>query len=182
MSEDSIRGADAELIAAFLAGESRSVFKVRSWVRSQIARSMAGKDAEAEDLEQDVLLELIQSVESESFRGESRFETYVRTFCRFKVIDELRRRGRKTFVPIEDLPLVDGRPGPQDRIGERQEAARLRRFLDLLGDDCTSLWRMIFDGLSYEEMSQRTGVAQGTLRVRVHRCRKRAAQLRKKLG
>jgi DNA-directed RNA polymerase specialized sigma24 family protein len=40
---------------------------------------------------------------------------------------------------------------------------------------------MVLAGLSYREMSDRTGVAEGTLRVRVLRCRKRAIELRAEL-
>jgi DNA-directed RNA polymerase specialized sigma24 family protein len=35
---------------------------------------------------------------------------------------------------------------------------------------------MILSGLSYQQISTQTGVAEGALRVRAHRCRKRAAE------
>jgi len=40
---------------------------------------------------------------------------------------------------------------------------------------------MILAGLSYKEMSQRLNVAEGTLRVRVLRCREKATNLRRDL-
>lgn len=169
---------DAVLISSFLKGHRDAIDLVRAWVRSQIVQSGVGRDASAEDLEQDVLLQLIQSLEAGAFRGESRFETYVRTFSKFKVIDELRRRGRRTFVPLDDVDLTDRTPRADQRINKREEAARLRDFLDSLGEDCANLWRMILDGLSYEEMSRRLEISEGTLRVRVHRCRSRATKLR----
>ena len=39
---------------------------------------------------------------------------------------------------------------------------------------CRELWSMILDGLSYREMGVRLAVAEGTLRVRVLRCRQQA--------
>lgn len=43
------------------------------------------------------------------------------------------------------------------------------------------MWRMILAGYSYKEMSLRMNVAEGTLRVRVLRCREKAATLRSEL-
>jgi DNA-directed RNA polymerase specialized sigma24 family protein len=40
--------------------------------------------------------------------------------------------------------------------------------------ECQKLWRMIVAGMSYRQMSERLEVSEGTLRVRVLRCRKRA--------
>ena len=40
---------------------------------------------------------------------------------------------------------------------------------------------MILDGLSYQEMSERLSTAEGTLRVRVLRCRKKAVEARDRL-
>ena len=42
----------------------------------------------------------------------------------------------------------------------------------------TAGWKMIVIGHSYREMSQRLGVAEGTLRVRVLRCREKAVAAR----
>jgi DNA-directed RNA polymerase specialized sigma24 family protein len=39
----------------------------------------------------------------------------------------------------------------------------------------------VLAGFSYREMSSRTGIAEGALRVRVLRCRKRAVELREEL-
>jgi DNA-directed RNA polymerase specialized sigma24 family protein len=41
---------------------------------------------------------------------------------------------------------------------------------------------MVLAGLTYREMSSRTEVAEGALRVRVLRCRKRALELREELA
>ena len=43
------------------------------------------------------------------------------------------------------------------------------------------MWRMIVAGFSYREMSLRLNVAEGTLRVRVLRCRERAETVRHEL-
>ena len=57
----------------------------------------------------------------------------------------------------------------------------LLRVLERMSEDCRRLWSMVLAGLSYREMSRRTGIAEGALRVRVLRCRKRAVELREEL-
>lgn len=59
------------------------------------------------------------------------------------------------------------------------EQGTVGTLLDLVGrcpEHCRDLWQMILEGLSYREMSERTGLAEGTLRVRVRvlRCRRLA--------
>ena len=44
--------------------------------------------------------------------------------------------------------------------------------------DCRRVLQMILGGASYQEMSQQLQAAEGTLRVKVLRCRKRAVELR----
>ena len=53
--------------------------------------------------------------------------------------------------------------------------------LDRASQECRELWRMLVLGLSYREMSLRLQVAEGTLRVRVLRCRERAVASRAEL-
>ncbi|HSG41131.1 MAG TPA: hypothetical protein VLE27_15945, partial [Thermoanaerobaculia bacterium] len=57
----------------------------------------------------------------------------------------------------------------------------LLRVLEKVPQDCQEMWRMIVAGLSYREMSLRLNVAEGTLRVRVLRCRERATTVRDEL-
>ena len=42
--------------------------------------------------------------------------------------------------------------------------------------ECRQIWDGILRGLSYQQLSGELGVSEGALRVRAHRCRKRAAE------
>ncbi|MBI3949148.1 MAG: sigma-70 family RNA polymerase sigma factor [Acidobacteria bacterium] len=50
-----------------------------------------------------------------------------------------------------------------------------------MSQECRQLWGMILDGLSYQQMSQHLNVSEGSLRVRVMRCRKKAVAVRDQL-
>lgn len=84
-------------------------------------------------------------------------------------------------MPIEDEALTDDKPSPAEFAGRRAEVEIAKKVLGAMGEDCRQLWTMIHDGMSYSEMSRLQGISEGTLRVRVHRCRQKAMKLREDL-
>lgn len=170
------------MVADVIAGRDDALRTVQGWLRSQLAKQLRMIPPEhLEDLEQDILLSLLEDLDQGRFRGASRFETYVRSYARFRAIDFLRARGRRRFAPIEPedepaahrlhLPEVHS---PADQLLDKETRAQLNDLLDGLGEDCRRLWNMLLDGMSYQEMADAVSVRAATLRVRVHRCRERA--------
>jgi RNA polymerase sigma factor (sigma-70 family) len=72
-------------------------------------------------------------------------------------------------------------PDVEAYLRAQEDKDLLLRVLEQVPQDCREMWRMIFAGLSYREMSLRLSVAEGTLRVRVLRCRERAVAARREL-
>lgn len=172
---------DLDLVALLLAGDEAVIGEVRGWIGSGLARYRRRLRDDDEDLEQEVLLEIMESLAAGRFRSESRFETYVRSFVRFKCVDRLRSLGRRDFVQLDDDLVVLDSPSPLDEVVQRETAALTQRVLEALPASCRELWGMIADGMSYRDMSQVTGLSEGTIRVRVHRCRQRAWKSRDRL-
>lgn len=137
--------------------------------------------AEEDDLEQTVLLDLLSALREERFRARSSLKTYVRTYVHHKCIDRIRARRRRQFLSVEDEDLEDPRGVTDEVFVSREEARRLLRLLDQMPQQCRELWSCLEEGLTYQEMSERLGVSEGALRVRVSRCRQRAAELRRAL-
>jgi RNA polymerase sigma factor (sigma-70 family) len=169
---------DAELIALLLAGDSGTIDRLRAWVASAIGRYRGRLGSEAEDLEQEVLLDLMEALEAGRFRQQSRLETYVHSFARFKCVDRLRAQGRRDMVELDDEALAFDAPSPLEELTQRETAALAERIVAALPPNCRELWEMIADGMSYRQMSEATGVREGAIRVRVHRCRQRAIEIR----
>lgn len=172
---------DADLIARFLAGDGPVIDQVRGWIGSGLARYRGRLRADVEDLEQEVLLELMEALDAGRFRGDSRFETYVRSYVRFKCIDRLRADGRRDMVELEDGLVAPGAASPLDEVAQHESEELARRVVASLPPHCRELWEMVADGLSYREMSALTGLGEGAIRVRVHRCRQRALEERRRL-
>jgi RNA polymerase sigma factor (sigma-70 family) len=172
---------DADLIARLLAGDGETVEQVRVWIRGTFKPYRARLAPELEDLEQEILLDLTRALREDRFRRQSRLRTYVRTYVHHKCIDRLRAASRREWVDVEDLDLPSRAPSPFDELSAAETTELALRVVEQMPESCRELWQMLQQGMRYREMSRRLGVAEGTLRARVLRCRRRALELRTEL-
>ncbi len=124
---------------------------------------------------------LTEACREDRFEGRSSFRTYVRAYIHHKCIDRIRTLGRRKHTDVESLGLASLEPSPLSRL---EKTGEVRLALEVLSESspaCRELWRMLQSGMSYREMAQALSVAEGTLRLRVHRCRKRALDIRSRL-
>lgn len=170
------------MIDGFLLGEPRLVRRVRSWIERASQPFVRVLGADAEDLTQEVLLGLTVALREGRFRGDSSFETYVRTFAHYRCIDRRRVDSRRQMVGLEELGVREiEEPRVLDDLSRAEEASLAMRVVGEMSESCRELWQMVLAGQSYRQMSERLGVSEGALRVRVARCRKRAVELRERL-
>lgn len=170
--------ADERLVAGILSGEEGALSQVRRWVRGAIGPYRFRLAAEIEDIEQEILIDLLRALAAGRFEGRSLLATYVRRMVHHKCLNRLRSRRGRQWVDCSEVELVDPEPTPFERERRRGEFELGLRVLAGMPEPCRELWKMIHRGLSYEAMSERLGVAAGTLRVRVLRCREKALALR----
>jgi len=169
---------DSAMISRLLAGDVEVIARIRSWIRLAFDPYRVRLAADLEDLEQEILLELTEALSAGTFRGDSRLRTYVRTYVHHKSIDRIRALGRRRWVDVADLELPSRAPSPLDRLSRAEAAAVAQRVVEEMPESCRELWRMLEQGLRYDEMSRRLGIDAGALRARVFRCRKRALEAR----
>jgi RNA polymerase sigma factor (sigma-70 family) len=171
---------DAQLVSELLGGDSAAIATVQSWIRKELWRYRDILRADAEDLEQDVLLQLMEALDAGRFRFESALQTYVRSHARFACIDFLRAAARRDELEYDDLDQ-SGLEAEADFADRQEDEDLARKVLEEVPKSCRELWRMVLVGLSYREMSARLGTSEGSLRVRVHRCRQHVLEIRRKL-
>jgi RNA polymerase sigma factor (sigma-70 family) len=171
---------DQEVVARYLKGEREAVETVDGWI-TRAAWPYKRRLADRwDDVLQDVRLEVTRLLGMGKFRGESSLRTYLWRVVSHTCLDQIRVQIKWKWSGLEDLGPDE--PTSGTAIPSRQEDKDLLlRVLDRVPQDCRELWRMIVAGLSYREMSLRTGVAEGTLRVRVLRCREKAVAVRQEL-
>src|SRR5215204_3022221 len=172
---------DKEIVARFLRGEADAIGTVDGWI-SRAAWPYQRRLADRwEDVLQDIRLEVTRLLGQGKFRGDSSLRTYLWRVVSHTCLDQLRAQKKWKWADLEELDQGNG-PEPVP-AGAARHADRdlLLRVLEKVPQDCREMWRMIVAGLSYREMGLRLNVAEGTLRVRVLRCREKAVALRREL-
>ena len=172
---------DQEMVTQYLRGEREAVGTVDGWI-SRAAWPYQRRLADRwDDVLQDIRLEVTRLLGQGKFRGDSSLRTYLWRVVSHTCLDQLRAQKKWKWADLEELDQGNG-PAPMPS-GASRHADRdlLLRVLEKVPQDCREMWRMIVAGLSYKEMSLRLNVAEGTLRVRVLRCRERATTLRDEL-
>jgi len=174
---------EAGLIRGYLAGKQEAIDTLDGWIR-QAAWPFRRRLGDLwEDLLQDVRLEAFRLLQGEKFRGDSSLKTYLWRVTSNACVDRVRAQRRVRWEELEEVEHFD--PRPWDELARTLEASEVRdlalKVLASMSEECIRLWEMLFDGLSYRQMSRALAVREGALRVRVLRCRKKALALREEI-
>ncbi|MEZ4336137.1 MAG: RNA polymerase sigma factor [Sandaracinaceae bacterium] len=133
---------------------------------------LLGPRPSLDDATQDVLVAIARGVEG--FRGESRFETWCHRICiRVARRHMHRERPRPVLALVPDADAVD----PEARAIARQRLERLYAALDELEPDARVAFVLCaIEGHDPSEAAALCDVSAGTMRVRLHRARKRVEE------
>jgi len=134
-----------------------------------LARRTLADAADAEDAVQEVFIEL--------WKHAGRYDpdagseaTFVATITRRRLIDRLRKRGRRPDVaPLEEAERL---PSPEevDRVEARDEARRVVAAMGELKPDAQRALRLALEhGLTHREIAERTGMPLGTVKTHIRR-------------
>ncbi len=126
---------------------------------------LVGDDSLAEDLTQEVFVRVFHGLDT--FAGRSRFSTWVFSIARNTGVDALRRRDRRPRVVGDVSVDVAGSSDPARGL----ELDAALEELSLAHRDALLLVEVF--GLSYREVADMTGTAEGTIKSRVHGARQR---------
>jgi len=139
-----------------------------------IAYKFTGRHGDAEDLTQEILLKVFKSLEK--FHRDADFGTWLSSVARNYCIDRYRASKRERELMVEDVIAFDLAPAvsgnPHRALEERDRRSFLRKGLDLLPPklrEAVVLRDLL--GLSYQEMSERLGLPEGTVKSRINRGR-----------
>ncbi|MFL6192890.1 MAG: RNA polymerase sigma factor [Thermoanaerobaculia bacterium] len=169
---------DREIVSRYLKGDSDAVVTVDGWISRAAWPYQRRLSERWDDVLQDVRLEITRLLGQGKFRGESSLRTYLWRVVSHTCLDQIRAQRKWKWADLETLDQGEGPEPTPHAAGRQEDRDLLLRVLERVPADCREMWRMIVAGLSYREMSLRLDVAEGTLRVRVLRCRERALAAR----
>lgn len=170
---------DAALVRQHLAGDSKafeSLFrKYQTPIFNLVTRMVRGEDAY--DLTQDVFLKAYKALKT--FRGDSKFSTWLFTIARHTCLNHLRHKNVISEDSLEESQ--DEHPGnePMDAqmdVSKLCETRELQRVVDkvliTLPDEARLLLILRdFEQLSYEEICQVTELSLVNVKSKIHRAR-----------
>ncbi len=173
---------EIESAQLYVAGQRETYKQVDGWINQVTRLSVWHFIEDIEDVNSVVHLKLFASLKASRFRGESSFRTYVQRIARYTCIDQVRSQRVQRQIDPEDLPAPTGTDAP-DVIHERSiEYQIFVKIFRSIGPECQKLWRMVFsESLNYKEIGEKTGLPEGTVKRKVHECKKMAMEMKEKL-
>ena len=141
-----------------------------------LAYRMLGSAEDAEDASQEIFLRAYTRLSS--FDRTRRFSTWLLSIGSNYCIDRLRRR-RFAWLTLDDAAyaLPSYEPGPERSALSSEQRAIVQRALQRLPDNYRIVTVLRYwNDLSYEEISQATGLPESTIKTRLHRARHMLAE------
>jgi RNA polymerase sigma-70 factor (ECF subfamily) len=172
---------DRDALSALVASQQTYVYS--------IAMSLMHNPADAADMTQDAFIRLLRSLGT--YRGETKFTTWLYRLVTNICLDGLRRRGR----PIESLDEPAGTSAgedgqsagerladndrwtqPEQEVELRESATEVRQALTrLAGPQRLALTLHYFDDMRYEDIAEIMGLPLNTVKSHIRRGKERLA-------
>lgn len=147
-------------------------------LRGLIRARASGMDADwCEDVVQDTLMAI--HLKRGTWDSTQPLRPWVYAIARHKLVDALRRKGRRVHVPVDDFAeQLEATPEP-DPLETRDAQTLIGQLPDR---DAALLRCLAVDEHGSEECGRRLGLSTGALRVALHRALKRLAEIRQEAG
>jgi RNA polymerase sigma-70 factor (ECF subfamily) len=171
---------DSELVARWQGGDERAFELLVRRHEQRVFRlllRMMGSREEAEDVAQETFLSLHRN--GHRFRAEARFSTFVYRVAANAALNRRRTLGRTRdrisklqvrHAAGDDLPQSPR--DPEDAAMGAETSARVQEALDRLSPSLRfPVVLYDIEGLPYGEIARILGVAEGTVKSRIHRAR-----------
>ena len=136
-------------------------------LRASVRRGLGGADiasSDAEDVVQEVVLAI--HLKRHTWDQSKPIGPWIMAITRNKMIDEIRRRGRRTEVPIEGM-LEFLEAGGQDDAMHAYDAGRVLNGLK--GKNRDIVQAIAIDGHTAKDVADRLGMTEVAVRVSLHR-------------
>ena len=176
---------DEELLAAIKQGSGLdaailSVYKEYFESMAWIVKNNSGSQQDAEDIFQEVLVNFIDLVQRDKFRGESSVKTFLFSMTKHTWLNELKKRGRSDIRELKYEKTKDQQEADVSYIiAEREAKKQVMDVVEELGDTCKKILVMfyyenrsmkeILDSLEYEN--------EQVVRNKKYKCLKQLEQM-----
>lgn len=154
----------------------RNYFEGLSWYIT----NNSGSEQDAEDIFQEVVVNFIELVQKDKFRGESTIKTFLFSMNRHTWLNELKRRGRamareEKFERGQERTEMDH----SQLMTDREEKTAVADLVAALGDTCKKILTLFYyDNLSMKEILDATDYEnEQVVRNKKYKCLKQLEQM-----
>ena len=155
-----------------------------------LALRYSGNPDDAFDISQDIFLRVYRSIDT--FRGQSKFSTWLYQIATNICIDHCRKTSRKKeismFVSDDDgeeteLEFADTEYSPEQIVEKKELRDEIGRCINKLADEHRVILILRdIEGISYQEIGAILNMEQGTVKSRLFRAREKLRKLLLKNG
>jgi RNA polymerase sigma factor (sigma-70 family) len=176
---------DAELLSNLQSGTSmnesiQAIYKDHFDRLCWFVMNNSGSRQDAEDIFQEVVMDFIEAIQKNKFRGESSVGTFLYSLNKYAWLNELKRKGRAMqreikFDRDQDREEMD----VGHLVSHREARAQVMMIVARLGDDCKKILVMFYyENLSMKEIVEKTkyGTEQ-VVRNKKYKCLKQLEQM-----
>jgi len=177
--------ADAELLEAIREGRGldaaiKSVYRDHFGSMAGLVKNNNGSQQDAEDIFQEVVVNFIELVQKDKFRGESSVKTFLFSMTKNTWLNELKKRGRSDARELKYEKMKDKEEMDVSHlIAEREAKKQVMDIVSQLGDTCKKILVMFY----YENLSMNEILAnleyenEQVVRNKKYKCLKQLEQM-----
>ncbi|HEX4877924.1 MAG TPA: sigma-70 family RNA polymerase sigma factor [Chitinophagaceae bacterium] len=176
---------DSELLSNLRRGKSmddsiKAIYRSHFDSLSRFILNNSGNQQDAEDIFQEVLVNFIDLVQKDKFRGESSVKTFLFSLNRYTWLNELKRRGRalareEKYEKGQERTELD----TSHFITDRESRQAVVKLVDELGEMCKKILLLFYyENLSMREIMAATNYEnEQVVRNKKYKCLKQLEQM-----
>ncbi len=176
---------DQHYIEQALNGDTKAyavlIDRYKHMVYTMAAQIVKNKE-DAEEVAQDVFLKAFKALNS--YKGDAKFSTWLYKIAYYRSLDYLKKRQRRistTAIDVSREYSISALDGEMDRMEVQEKQQMVKKAIQKLPEDDGVLITLhYYEELSLKEISEVMGHSPNALKVRLHRARKRLADLLKR--
>lgn len=173
---------DETLVAQFQAGQQDAfdelMRRYKSKIFSYLLRSV-GNHEDAEDLTIDVFVKAYRALDT--WQAKAKFSTWLYKIASNLAIDYHRAKARNPIqswndeeIPEARLAATDLASNPVKSLEEKERGRIIREAVEQLSPQQKEVFLLCrYEGLPIKEVSETLGIAEGTVKIHLHRAVKR---------
>lgn len=141
------------------------ITKYRPVITFKVIKAIGTSTPEWEDIINEILTNVIEKIQKKQFRGESSIGTFIYTITQRRIIDYIRAKSKS----LKNVPELEDYPSPLEALENKELSQQIFQAIKNLKPKYRELlYLYYYQGLSREEVAERTGLSPKKVSERVH--------------